>query len=198
MWGVQGCSDSESCPTLPPNSTSRDFCYSARIRSTVLQGLPFGGVPTVLALDFMCFLVSPPVRTPSNVLTNPTRPSWKTAVFCLLQRTTANCCLYYIILRRFVFPCSSTRRGSCFCSPSSEKERGTTGVWRWSTMPTGNYYECYLRLMLSHIYFAAHLLQARLIQIDWLSRQRFHNTLVKHASLIHLSFKEGKRKTPSG
>uniref|UniRef100_A0AAQ5Y205 Transmembrane protein 63Ba n=1 Tax=Amphiprion ocellaris TaxID=80972 RepID=A0AAQ5Y205_AMPOC len=45
-----------SCPTLPPNSTSRDYCYSARIRSTVLQGLPFGGVPTVLALDFMCFL----------------------------------------------------------------------------------------------------------------------------------------------
>ncbi|KAJ8246468.1 hypothetical protein GJAV_G00268160 [Gymnothorax javanicus] len=36
---------------------SRDYCYSARIRSTVLQGLPFGGVPTVLALDFMCFLV---------------------------------------------------------------------------------------------------------------------------------------------
>uniref|UniRef100_A0A8C9ZJZ4 Transmembrane protein 63B n=1 Tax=Sander lucioperca TaxID=283035 RepID=A0A8C9ZJZ4_SANLU len=30
--------------------------------STVLQGLPFGGVPTVLALDFMCFLVSPVVR----------------------------------------------------------------------------------------------------------------------------------------
>lgn len=59
IWGVQGCSNSESCPTLPPNSTSKDFCYSARIRSTVLQGLPFGGVPTVLALDFMCFLVSP-------------------------------------------------------------------------------------------------------------------------------------------
>uniref|UniRef100_A0A8C2A4X6 CSC1-like protein 2 n=1 Tax=Cyprinus carpio TaxID=7962 RepID=A0A8C2A4X6_CYPCA len=36
---------------------SKDFCFSARIRSTVLQGLPFGGVPTVLALDFMCFLV---------------------------------------------------------------------------------------------------------------------------------------------
>uniref|UniRef100_A0A672PQA2 Transmembrane protein 63B n=1 Tax=Sinocyclocheilus grahami TaxID=75366 RepID=A0A672PQA2_SINGR len=47
-------------PTLPlylmPNA-SKDYCYSARIRSTVLQGLPFGGVPTVLALDFMCFLV---------------------------------------------------------------------------------------------------------------------------------------------
>uniref|UniRef100_A0A8C4EHD4 Transmembrane protein 63B n=1 Tax=Dicentrarchus labrax TaxID=13489 RepID=A0A8C4EHD4_DICLA len=36
---------------------SINYCYSARIRSTVLQGLPFGGVPTVLALDFMCFLV---------------------------------------------------------------------------------------------------------------------------------------------
>lgn len=40
------------------SSISKDYCYSARIRSTVLQGLPFGGVPTVLALDFMCFLVS--------------------------------------------------------------------------------------------------------------------------------------------
>lgn len=40
------------------NSSTKDYCYSARIRSTVLQGLPFGGVPTVLALDFMCFLVS--------------------------------------------------------------------------------------------------------------------------------------------
>lgn len=57
IWGVQGCSNSESCPTPQPNSTSKDYCYSARIRSTVLQGLPFGGVPTVLALDFMCFLV---------------------------------------------------------------------------------------------------------------------------------------------
>uniref|UniRef100_A0AAQ5XSQ7 Transmembrane protein 63B n=1 Tax=Amphiprion ocellaris TaxID=80972 RepID=A0AAQ5XSQ7_AMPOC len=42
---------------LFPLSESKDYCYSARIRSTVLQGLPFGGVPTVLALDFMCFLV---------------------------------------------------------------------------------------------------------------------------------------------
>uniref|UniRef100_A0A8C6KH57 Transmembrane protein 63B n=1 Tax=Nothobranchius furzeri TaxID=105023 RepID=A0A8C6KH57_NOTFU len=39
------------------NNGSKVYCYSARIRSTVLQGLPFGGVPTVLALDFMCFLV---------------------------------------------------------------------------------------------------------------------------------------------
>uniref|UniRef100_A0A671YUK7 Transmembrane protein 63B n=1 Tax=Sparus aurata TaxID=8175 RepID=A0A671YUK7_SPAAU len=54
--GAQGCSSPDSCTTLAPNGTSRDYCYSARIRSTVLQGLPFGGVPTVLALDFMCFL----------------------------------------------------------------------------------------------------------------------------------------------
>lgn len=53
---VDGCSDSECNTTKLPNDTSRDYCYSARIRSTVLQGLPFGGVPTVLALDFMCFL----------------------------------------------------------------------------------------------------------------------------------------------
>uniref|UniRef100_A0AAZ3P695 Transmembrane protein 63B n=1 Tax=Oncorhynchus tshawytscha TaxID=74940 RepID=A0AAZ3P695_ONCTS len=50
------------CPAQQSNTsgggkTSRDYCYTARIRSTVLQGLPFGGVPTVLALDFMCFLV---------------------------------------------------------------------------------------------------------------------------------------------
>uniref|UniRef100_UPI00398F63D0 CSC1-like protein 2 isoform X3 n=1 Tax=Pristiophorus japonicus TaxID=55135 RepID=UPI00398F63D0 len=44
-----------SAVTNIPNST-KEYCYSARIRSTVLQGLPFGGVPTVLALDFMCFL----------------------------------------------------------------------------------------------------------------------------------------------
>uniref|UniRef100_A0A669EWN5 Transmembrane protein 63B n=1 Tax=Oreochromis niloticus TaxID=8128 RepID=A0A669EWN5_ORENI len=40
----------------PSHNESKELCYSARIRSTVLQGLPFGGVPTVLALDFMCFL----------------------------------------------------------------------------------------------------------------------------------------------
>lgn len=55
-WG-QECDESGSCTPSEPNSTSKDFCYSGRIRSTVLQGLPFGGVPTVLALDFMCFLL---------------------------------------------------------------------------------------------------------------------------------------------
>jgi hypothetical protein len=60
IWpgGVRACiAGQENCS---PNNESKDYCYSARIRSTVLQGLPFGGVPTVLALDFMCFLVSLP------------------------------------------------------------------------------------------------------------------------------------------
>lgn len=51
------CSGQENC-SADGDGESKDYCYSARIRSTVLQGLPFGGVPTVLALDFMCFLVS--------------------------------------------------------------------------------------------------------------------------------------------
>uniref|UniRef100_A0AAX7UK80 Transmembrane protein 63B n=1 Tax=Astatotilapia calliptera TaxID=8154 RepID=A0AAX7UK80_ASTCA len=50
------CSGQENC-SADGDGESKDYCYSARIRSTVLQGLPFGGVPTVLALDFMCFLV---------------------------------------------------------------------------------------------------------------------------------------------
>ncbi|XP_073772163.1 transmembrane protein 63Bb isoform X1 [Danio rerio] len=54
IFGNLACSGQPHCQN---NSTSKDYCYSARIRSTVLQGLPFGGVPTVLALDFMCFLV---------------------------------------------------------------------------------------------------------------------------------------------
>lgn len=53
--GGQACGGRDNCSA---HSGSKDYCYSARIRSTVLQGLPFGGVPTVLALDFMCFLVS--------------------------------------------------------------------------------------------------------------------------------------------
>lgn len=48
----------QPCHNCSAQTGSKDYCYSARIRSTVLQGLPFGGVPTVLALDFMCFLVN--------------------------------------------------------------------------------------------------------------------------------------------
>ncbi|XP_036441919.1 CSC1-like protein 2 isoform X2 [Colossoma macropomum] len=53
IFGPSPCGGQANCYT----NDSKDYCYSARIRSTVLQGLPFGGVPTVLALDFMCFLV---------------------------------------------------------------------------------------------------------------------------------------------
>lgn len=57
------------------NTNPKDYCYSARIRSTVLQGLPFGGVPTVLALDFMCFLVSAPCHpSPAALTTLPLDP----------------------------------------------------------------------------------------------------------------------------
>uniref|UniRef100_A0A669EEC7 Transmembrane protein 63B n=1 Tax=Oreochromis niloticus TaxID=8128 RepID=A0A669EEC7_ORENI len=54
FWGVTvSCIGTSPAPS---HNESKELCYSARIRSTVLQGLPFGGVPTVLALDFMCFL----------------------------------------------------------------------------------------------------------------------------------------------
>ncbi|XP_048028839.1 CSC1-like protein 2 isoform X1 [Megalobrama amblycephala] len=53
IFGNLACTGQANCYS----NSSKDYCYSARIRSTVLQGLPFGGVPTVLALDFMCFLV---------------------------------------------------------------------------------------------------------------------------------------------
>lgn len=43
------------------NSTEEQ-CFSARSRSTVLEGLPFGGVPTVLAINFILWLVSRPGR----------------------------------------------------------------------------------------------------------------------------------------
>ncbi|XP_051776066.1 calcium permeable stress-gated cation channel 1 isoform X1 [Erpetoichthys calabaricus] len=42
---------------LTPDNDTVEQCYRARSRSTVLQGLPFGGVPTVLALNFILWLV---------------------------------------------------------------------------------------------------------------------------------------------
>ncbi|KAJ1104727.1 hypothetical protein NDU88_002136 [Pleurodeles waltl] len=38
-------------------NTTEERCYSARSHSTVLQGLPFGGVPTVLAINFVLWLI---------------------------------------------------------------------------------------------------------------------------------------------
>uniref|UniRef100_A0A8B9S5D6 Transmembrane protein 63C n=1 Tax=Apteryx owenii TaxID=8824 RepID=A0A8B9S5D6_APTOW len=47
--------DSAFLDTLA-NSTEEQ-CFSARSHSTVLQGLPFGGVPTVLAINFILWLL---------------------------------------------------------------------------------------------------------------------------------------------
>lgn len=41
------------------NSTNETYCYSTARGSTVLQGVTFGGIPTVLLLDVTCFFVSP-------------------------------------------------------------------------------------------------------------------------------------------
>lgn len=64
-----------TCKASTCSNSTKDYCYSARIRSTVLQGLPFGGVPTVLALDFMCFLVSLPMAAlaPSPLISHEGR-----------------------------------------------------------------------------------------------------------------------------
>uniref|UniRef100_A0A8C9LE48 Transmembrane protein 63A n=1 Tax=Pavo cristatus TaxID=9049 RepID=A0A8C9LE48_PAVCR len=40
------------------NSTNETYCYSTARGSTVLQGVTFGGIPTVLLLDVACFFVS--------------------------------------------------------------------------------------------------------------------------------------------
>ncbi|MBN3298775.1 osmosensitive cation channel TMEM63C [Amia ocellicauda] len=42
--------------TLGGDNGTAERCYSAHSRSTVLQGLPFGGVPTVLAINFILWL----------------------------------------------------------------------------------------------------------------------------------------------
>ncbi|XP_043915649.1 CSC1-like protein 2 isoform X3 [Protopterus annectens] len=49
-----------SVPPLSTTAPSPQFlnqCFSTPQGSTVLEGLPFGGVPTVLLIDFLCFVV---------------------------------------------------------------------------------------------------------------------------------------------
>ncbi|OXB68334.1 hypothetical protein ASZ78_015274 [Callipepla squamata] len=41
----------------PFNSTNETYCYSTARGSTVLQGVTFGGIPTVLLLDVTCFFI---------------------------------------------------------------------------------------------------------------------------------------------
>lgn len=45
--------------SVPFNSTNETYCYSTARGSTVLQGVTFGGIPTVLLLDVTFFFVSP-------------------------------------------------------------------------------------------------------------------------------------------
>lgn len=44
---------------MEENSTA-ERCYRSHSRSSVLQGLPFGGVPTVLAINVVLWLVQHP------------------------------------------------------------------------------------------------------------------------------------------
>lgn len=52
-------STSSMVPLIPeaPSDNMTDQCYSVRSHGTVLQGLPFGGVPTVLAINFLVWLL---------------------------------------------------------------------------------------------------------------------------------------------
>ncbi|NXY45386.1 CSCL1 protein, partial [Ceuthmochares aereus] len=43
--------------SVPFNSTNETYCYSTARGSTVLQGVTFGGIPTVLLLDVTCFFI---------------------------------------------------------------------------------------------------------------------------------------------
>uniref|UniRef100_G1K3D7 Homeobox-expressed in ES cells 1 n=1 Tax=Xenopus tropicalis TaxID=8364 RepID=G1K3D7_XENTR len=43
-------------PRCPLFTQSNDTCYSGPMGSTVLQGVTFGGIPTVLVLDVACFM----------------------------------------------------------------------------------------------------------------------------------------------
>uniref|UniRef100_A0A8U7MTY2 Transmembrane protein 63C n=1 Tax=Corvus moneduloides TaxID=1196302 RepID=A0A8U7MTY2_CORMO len=42
---------------MPLLNSTEEQCFSTRSRSTVLEGLPFGGVPTVLAINFTLWLL---------------------------------------------------------------------------------------------------------------------------------------------
>lgn len=58
------------------------YCYNSAKNSTVLQGVTFGGIPTVLLIDVSCFLVRPlvthvlPLSPPPSH--SSTRGLWET------------------------------------------------------------------------------------------------------------------------
>lgn len=51
------------------------YCYNSAKNSTVLQGVTFGGIPTVLFIDVSCFLVRPPGITSVTCLTPTPSPA---------------------------------------------------------------------------------------------------------------------------
>lgn len=58
----------------PVANSTEEQCFSARSRSTVLQGLPFGGVPTVLAINFILWLVREARSGPRQDAISPCPP----------------------------------------------------------------------------------------------------------------------------
>lgn len=59
------------------NSTA-ERCYRSHSRSSVLQGLPFGGVPTVLTINVVLWMVQTPTLPPAHIQSSRTIPerSW--------------------------------------------------------------------------------------------------------------------------
>lgn len=55
-------------PWLSKAVSNDSYCYNSAKNSTVLQGVTFGGIPTVLLLDVSCFLVRPPLSYVFNPL----------------------------------------------------------------------------------------------------------------------------------
>lgn len=53
------------------------YCYNSAKNSTVLQGVTFGGIPTVLLIDVSCFLVRSLEHVPSQLCLIPSGPSGK-------------------------------------------------------------------------------------------------------------------------
>ena len=48
------------------NNTA-ERCYRSHSRSSVLQGLPFGGVPTVLAINVVLWMVQTCTQPPNDI-----------------------------------------------------------------------------------------------------------------------------------
>lgn len=70
------------------------YCYNSAKNSTVLQGVTFGGVPTVLLIDVVCFLVRCPLPPPP-LSPQPRSPqaSWDGQVRSQAHLSVDACCV---------------------------------------------------------------------------------------------------------